>query len=71
MEKIMYWSKAKVNSSLARFENFLEKRMKANLMPHIKVADSCLVPFSRTSSWNMHMIWSKMAFFQLDEKTKH
>jgi len=52
----MYWRKAKLNPRLTRFENTLEKNMKANLKTHIKEPDSCLVPFSRTSSKNTHVI---------------
>lgn len=48
------------NPSMARFEN-----MRANLKTHFKEPGSCLVPFSRTSSWNTHVIWSKIAYFQL------
>jgi hypothetical protein len=70
----MYWRKAKLNPSLARFENTLEKKMKANLTTQIKKPDNCLVPFSRTSSWNTQMVWSKIAHFHLlvfNEQTRH
>jgi len=58
LERIMYWIKAKLNASMARFGNTIEINLRANLKTHFKEPGSCLVPFSRTCSWNKHVIWS-------------